>query len=103
MAQKLTSDKLYGLFVDRTWWDILIYVFGFGGKFLDDAQTKCLLDSPQAITGIQHAFDLVVQNKFGPATGGVVPHATSNDIAMALGNAALAQNFRPLYQRCRLG
>jgi multiple sugar transport system substrate-binding protein len=96
MAQKLTSDKLYGLFVDRTWWDILIYVFGFGGKFLDDAQTKCLLDSPQAITGIQHAFDLVVQNKFGPATGGVVPHATSNDIAMALGNAALAQNFRPL-------
>jgi hypothetical protein len=39
-----------------------IYVFGFGGKFLDDQQTTCLLDSPQAIAGMQQAFDFVVKD-----------------------------------------
>jgi ABC-type glycerol-3-phosphate transport system substrate-binding protein len=99
MGRKLTAPgahPMYGLFVDRTWWDILIYVFGFGGKFLDDQQTTCLLDSPQAVAGMQQAFDFVVKDQLGPPTGAVFKHAQDNDIAMALGNAALAQNFRTL-------
>jgi ABC-type glycerol-3-phosphate transport system substrate-binding protein len=84
------THPMYGLFVDRTWWAILIYVFGFGGTFLDDQQTTCLLDSPQAVAGMQQAFDFVVKDQLGPSTGAVFKHAQDNDFAMALGNAALA-------------
>ena len=49
MGQTLTtgsgSNQTYGLFVDRTWYEDLIYVYGFGGRFLDDNHTQCVLDS----------------------------------------------------------
>ncbi|HEV2124565.1 MAG TPA: extracellular solute-binding protein [Chloroflexota bacterium] len=98
MAQKLTfnqGDKqVYGLFVTRGWFDILIYVHGFGGKFLDADHTKCLLDSPQATAGIEYAFDLVEKRRYGPATGGIDAHEKEGTVAMALQNAARAQNLR---------
>jgi multiple sugar transport system substrate-binding protein len=70
MAQKLTFSKgekqIYGLFVARNWFDVLMYVYGFGGKFLDADHTKSLLDSPQAAAGLEYAFDLVARRKYGP-------------------------------------
>jgi ABC-type glycerol-3-phosphate transport system substrate-binding protein len=98
MAQKLTfsrGDKqVYGMFVNRGWFDILIYVYGFGGRFLDADHTKCLLDSPQAAAGIEYAFDLVEKRRYGPASGGIEMHEKEGTVAMALQNAARAQNLR---------
>jgi multiple sugar transport system substrate-binding protein len=98
MAQKLTysvgEKQVYGLFVTRGWFDILIYVSGFGGKFLDPDHTKCLLDSPQAIAGMEYAFDLVEKRRYGPASGGIDAHEKEGTVAMALQNAARAQNLR---------
>jgi ABC-type glycerol-3-phosphate transport system substrate-binding protein len=97
-AQQLTfnrADKpVYGLWVARTWHDILLYVSGFGGKFLDADHTKCLLDSPEATAGIEYAFDLVDKRGYGPATGGIGVYEAEGTLAMALSNAARAQNLR---------
>jgi ABC-type glycerol-3-phosphate transport system substrate-binding protein len=102
MAQKLTfsqGDKqVYGLFVTRGWFDILIYVYGFGGKFLDADHTRCLLDAPQATAGMEYAFDLVDKRRYGPETGGIDQYERDGTVAMALQNAARAQNLRRLPQ-----
>jgi multiple sugar transport system substrate-binding protein len=102
MAQRLTytagEKQIYGLFVTRGWFDMLIYVYGFGGRFLDNDHTKCLLDSPQAAAGMEYAFDLVEKRRYGPATGGVDVYEKDGTIAMALQNAARAQNLRLLPQ-----
>jgi ABC-type glycerol-3-phosphate transport system substrate-binding protein len=100
MAQKLTfsrGDKqIYGLWVTRGWWDVLTYVYGFGGTFLDAEHTKCLLDSPPAAAGFEYAYDLVARRKYGPESGSIDQHESEGTIAMALQNAARAQNLRKL-------
>jgi multiple sugar transport system substrate-binding protein len=98
MAQKLTFNRgdkpVYGIFVTRGWFDILIYVHGFGGRFLDPDHTRCLLDSPAATAGMEYAFDLVEKRQYGPASGGVEAYEKEGTVAMALQNAARAQNLR---------
>jgi multiple sugar transport system substrate-binding protein len=98
MAQRLTfsrGDKqVYGLWVHRGWFDLLIYVSGFGGKYLDADHTRCLLDSPQAIAGMEYAFNLVDKRRIGPDSGTIEAHEQEGTLAMALGNAARAQNLR---------
>jgi len=102
LAQRLTFTKgdaqIYGLFVIRTWFDILIYVSGFGGKFLDADHTKCLLDSPQATAGMEYAFELCDKRRVAPATGGIDQYQQDNTVAMALANSARAQNLRKMPQ-----
>jgi ABC-type glycerol-3-phosphate transport system substrate-binding protein len=98
MAQKLTfmrgEKQVYGMWVNRGWFDVFMYIYGFGGKFLDPDHTKCLLDSPLAIAGMEYAFDLVDKRRYGPATGTLESYEKENTIAMALQNAARAQNLR---------
>jgi multiple sugar transport system substrate-binding protein len=102
MASKLTFSRgdtqVYGLFVARGWFDFLIYVSGFGGKFLDPDHTKCLLDSPQAVAGMEYCFDLVDKRRYGPATGAIDAFEKDGTAAMTLHNAARAQNLRLLPQ-----
>ena len=98
MGQKLTftrGDKqVYGFFVTRDWFNILIYVYAFGGKFLDDDHTKCLLDSPQAAAGIEYAQELVTRRQYAPSSGTVDVHDQENTVGMYYHNAARAQNLR---------
>jgi ABC-type glycerol-3-phosphate transport system substrate-binding protein len=98
MAQRLTFQRgdrqVWGFFVHRTWFDILIYVYGFGGRYLDDDHTRCLLNSPQALAGMQYAFDLVEKRQIAPASGGLEAYESENTLAMSYTNAARAQNLR---------
>lgn len=98
LAQQLTFQRgdapVYGLFVNRAWFEILTYVTGFGGAFLDPDHTKCLLDSPAAIAGMEYAFELVDRKRLSPATGGLATYEQANTVAMAQNNAARAQNLR---------
>ena len=98
LARQLTFPRgdasVYGLFVNRGWFEILTYVTGFGGKFLDPDHTRCLLNSPQAVAGMEYAFDLVDRKRLAPASGGIAMHEQANTVAMAQNNAARAQNLR---------
>jgi multiple sugar transport system substrate-binding protein len=98
MAQKLTfprgEKQVFGLWVHRTWFDVLIYVSGFGGKFLDADHTRCLLDAPPAVAGMEYAFNLVDKRRIGPDSGTIESYEQDGTLAMALGNAARAQNLR---------
>ena len=97
-AARLTFPRgdasVYGLFINRGWFEILTYVTAFGGKFLDADHTKCLLDSPQAIAGIEYAFELVDRKRLAPSSGSLDAHEQANTIAMLQNNAARAQNLR---------
>lgn len=98
MAQRLTfmrgDQQVYGMYVQQTWFNVLIYVHGFGGRFLDEGHTRCLLDSPRATAGIEYAFDLINRRRIAPATLTLDAHEQGNAIAMNLDNAARAQNLR---------
>jgi multiple sugar transport system substrate-binding protein len=98
LAQQLTFPRgeaaVFGLFVNRGWFEILTYVTGFGGTFLDADHTRCLLDSPQAIAGMEYAFELVDRKRLSPATGGIAMYEQANTVAMLQNNAARAQNLR---------
>ena len=98
MTQKLTflrGDKqVYGMFVTRDWFNILTYVYGFGGKFLDENHTKCLLDSPQATAGLEYVNELVTRRQWAPATGAIDTYEKENTLGMSYNNAARAQNLR---------
>jgi ABC-type glycerol-3-phosphate transport system substrate-binding protein len=88
------AASVYGLFVNRGWFEILTYVTGFEWKFLDPDHTRCLLDSPQAVAGMEYAFDLVDRKRLAPASGGIAMHEQANTVAKAQNNAARAQNVR---------
>ena len=102
LASRLTyargDAQVYGLYVARGWWEVLVYVYGFGGAFLDADHTRCLLDTPQAIAGLEYANDLVVKRQVAPADGAIETFEQQGTIAMALHNAARAQNLRRLPQ-----
>ncbi|HET7767232.1 MAG TPA: extracellular solute-binding protein [Chloroflexota bacterium] len=98
MGQKLTflrGDKqVYGFFVTRDWFNILNYVYGCGGRFLDDDHTKCLLDAPQAAAGLEYAYELVQRRQYAPVTGAIDVYERENTVGMSYNNAARAQNLR---------
>jgi ABC-type glycerol-3-phosphate transport system substrate-binding protein len=102
LAARLTYSRgdaqVYGLYVARNWWEVLVYVYGFGGAFLDADHTRCLLDTPQAIAGLEYANDLVVKRQLAPAEGAIETFEQEGTVAMYLHNAARAQNLRRLPQ-----
>lgn len=73
-AQKLTKKNEKGQvtqfgFVDaQPIWDA--WVYAFGGKLVDDEKkpTRCLLDSPEAIAGVQFRGDLITKYHVSPST-----------------------------------
>ncbi|HEV2124921.1 MAG TPA: extracellular solute-binding protein [Chloroflexota bacterium] len=98
MAQQMTFQRgdrqVYGMYVLRNWFNVLIYVYGAGGTYVDADHTKCFLDSPEAVAGIQYAFDLVDRRRVAPASGGLGNYEAENTVAMMYNNAARAQNLR---------
>jgi ABC-type glycerol-3-phosphate transport system substrate-binding protein len=98
MAQRMTFQRgdrqAYGMYVFRNWFNILIYVYGAGGKYTDADHTQCFLDSPESVAGMQYAFDLIDRRRVAPASGGIDTFEAENTLAMALNNAARAQNLR---------
>ncbi|MGH2371701.1 MAG: hypothetical protein ACRDI2_26310, partial [Chloroflexota bacterium] len=86
--------QVWGMYVYRNWYNILIYVYAAGGQYVDADHTKCLLDSPAAIAGMQYAFDLIDKRRIGPPSGGIASYEAENTLAMAFSNAARAQQLR---------
>lgn len=70
-AQKLTirdargRAKQYGLYWD--WNSTYDLVYQFGGRQFTPDGTRCLLDSPEAIAGIQLSHDLLYKYKVAPS------------------------------------
>ena len=71
MAQRLTCSRgdpqIYGLFVTRGWCDILIYVYGFGGAFLDADHTRLPAWTRRRPRPGWSTPDLVARRRYGPA------------------------------------
>lgn len=70
------DQRIWGADLVSGWWgEWLIYVRQSGGRMFNDDCTQCLLDSPEAIRGMQFYYDLVFRHKmaarpgYGPSTG----------------------------------
>jgi len=74
IAKKLTVDEngdgkpdQYGYLLTGDWFDCIApWIFTFGGKILDDAWKKCLLDTQESKQAIQFMYDLVNTYKVSP-------------------------------------
>lgn len=66
-AKELTGAGQWGIesYSAHTFLDALIVANG--GKVIDDAYKKCLLDQPEAVASIQWAVDLIHKYKVAPA------------------------------------
>jgi len=79
LAQKLTvrdkngKAKQFGLLMD--WWNAPTFIRQFGGSIFSKNSTRCVVDSPESIAGIQLMHDLVYKY-------GVMPSA-AEEAAMA--------------------
>jgi multiple sugar transport system substrate-binding protein len=71
LAQKLTvrddkgRGKQFGLLVD--WWLWPQFVIQWGGRVFSEDGTRCTLDSPEAIAGVQFLHDLIYKYKVMPS------------------------------------
>lgn len=99
-AQRLTRRdasggvQVWGSGITTGWWsEWLIYVRQAGGEMFSDDMNHCLLDSPEAIQGMQFYLDKIYRYRvaprpgFGPATGFL-----SGKIAMELGGHTINWN-----------
>ena len=75
-AQRLTRRgpqgrvDVWGSTVTTGWWgEWLIYVRQAGGKLFTDDLNRCLLDSPEAIRGMQFYFDKIYRHGISPRPG----------------------------------
>lgn len=82
LAQKLTlrdpaTGRItrYGFICD--WYlDYMQYIFQAGGHFYADGGTRCVVDSPEAIAGVQFLADLVHKYHVAPSFGEELAMAT---------------------------
>ncbi len=71
LAQKLTKRDAkgrvtqYGLLFE--WWNWKQFVTTCGGQVFDKTGERCVIDSPEAIRGIQVMYDLVYKYKVSPS------------------------------------
>ena len=92
-AKRLTRrDKdgdveIWGSTVTTGWWgEWLIYVRQSGGDLFTDDVNKCLLDTPQAIAGMQFYYDKIYKHRISPRPGFGPDHGfMSGKIAMEFG------------------
>jgi multiple sugar transport system substrate-binding protein len=69
-----SDDGRWPVDVETGHWQIWLYAAG--GAVLDQAMTRCLLDTPQALQGLQMMSDLVLRDQLAPQpgdTGGAAP------------------------------
>ncbi|NPV08556.1 MAG: extracellular solute-binding protein [Anaerolineae bacterium] len=68
-AQALTSgegaERQFGWLGERGYY-LLNWIWGAGGWFLTEDKTRCVVDSPEAIAGLQWAADLVLKYQVQP-------------------------------------
>jgi len=126
VAQKLTVRegrrvKRFGLLND--WWNWRQFVIQWGGEVYSRDGTRCILDSPEAIAGIQFLHDLMYKYKVMPTPAEEAAMATTGGWgsgtitvfadgkgAMALGGRwwlctlrTVQQNKKEKAERLRLG
>ncbi|MGQ9555997.1 MAG: extracellular solute-binding protein, partial [Anaerolineae bacterium] len=67
-AQKLTNADTgdWGYFGLPSSWNNLLYVGPWGGAFVNDDETKCLVDAPETIEALQWWADLRLKHKVHP-------------------------------------
>lgn len=103
LAQKLTirdergRAKQFGFLMD--WWLWPQFVLQWGGSVYSEDGTKCTIDSPEAIAGIQFLHDLIYKYKIMPSpveeaamatqggwgSGSITQFGDGKKIAMAMG------------------
>jgi len=79
--------RIWGSKITHLWWgEWLILVRQSGGRLFNEELTQCLLDTPEAIRGLQFYFDKVYRYGFAPAPGyGPDRGFASGKIAMDFG------------------
>jgi multiple sugar transport system substrate-binding protein len=79
--------EIWGSTITTGWWgEWLIYVRQAGGKLFSDDMNQCLLDSPEAISGMRFYFDKIYKHQISPRPGfGPDYGFMSGKIAMELG------------------
>lgn len=71
LAQRLTVRdekkriKHFGLLCD--WWNWRTFVYQYGGRVYTDDGTRCVVDSPEAVAGIQMMRDLIYKYNVMPS------------------------------------
>ncbi len=83
------AEKIFGWNGERWWVYSLPWIWSSGGWFLNESKTECVVDSPQAVEGLQWAVDLILKHKVQPMAAELVQGGTSAMFFM--GRAAMAQ------------
>lgn len=64
------GTQIWGCDMDPGWWgEWLMYVRQSGGRMFDEDLTRCLLDTPEAIRGVQFYYDKVLKYDISPRPG----------------------------------
>ena len=64
------GTNIWGCDIDSGWWgEWLMYVRQAGGRMFDESLTQCLLDTPEAIRGVQFYYDKVLKYDISPRPG----------------------------------
>ena len=81
------KTDVWGTSITTGWWgEWLIYVRQAGGQLFTDDVNRCLLDSPQAIAGMQFYYDKIYKHRVAPRPGfGPDQGFMSGKIAMEFG------------------
>lgn len=79
-------------FIAPMWLNQLVWIFGAGGSDLNPEMTRCVLDTPEAIRGLQFQYDLIFKHHVCPQVremAGMNQDSLFNSgkLAMALGGA----------------
>ena len=79
--------EVWGTSITTGWWgEWLIYVRQAGGELFSEDMNRCLLDSPEAIAGMQFYYDKIYRHRISPQVGrGPDQGFMSGKIAMELG------------------
>ena len=79
--------EIWGSTITTGWWgEWLIYVREAGGNLFSDDLNACLLDSPEAIAGMQFYYDKIYRHRVAPGPGKGSDYGfMSGKVAMELG------------------
>jgi len=103
----------YGFFCDTGEW--ATFVYQWGGRIFSEDGTRCVIDSPQAVAGIQFMMDLIYKHHVSPSPteqsamatqggwgSGIISQFASQKAAMAMGERWWLCTLRT-YKGLRLG
>jgi multiple sugar transport system substrate-binding protein len=83
---------VYGVSIDTSWWgNYYPFIYSNGGEIVNDAGTRLLVDSPEAIEAIQRVADLMWEHHVAP-TPAQAKRLPSADVLMQTGKLAMVVN-----------